>query len=364
MEIKQICEIFGICGSLKEYSAIKTGNINKTYKVTFEEDGAVRDYIVQDINKFVFKDPEHIMSNINGITEHISKKYDADSAEKYVLHFLKTKDGANYFIDEDDRFLRAYRFIPRSVTYDVFDDLKILENAGSAFGKFQMQLADFDASSLYDIIPNFHNTASRFEALERSANADVCGRRDEVADILEFLSKNKEIALSLVSMLSAGELPLRVTHNDTKCNNVLFDFETGEPLAVIDLDTVMPGLTAYDFGDAVRFAANTACEDEADLSAVSLDLDKYEAFTAGFVTQTADAMTEGELETLYLGPIVMTLELTARFLTDYLDGDKYFKCNYEKHNLVRAKCQARLAEDMMQKTEQTKLIIRKYAKQR
>lgn len=362
MEIKQICDIFRIKGELKEYSAIKTGNINKTYKVTYEDNGKTFDYIVQDINKFVFKAPEHIMENIKGVTEHISKKYDEQESEKYVLDFLQTEDGVNFFIDDDDRFLRAYRFIPRSVTYDTFDDLGVLENAGAAFGRFQMQLADFDASSLHEIIPNFHNTASRYEALEASASKDICGRLEEVKELYDALISNKDTATSLVKMLSDGSIPLRVTHNDTKCNNVLFDFETGEPLAVIDLDTVMPGLTAYDFGDAIRFAANTAQEDEPDLSLVGLDLKKYEAFTAGFVKQTSSAMTEQELETLYLGPIVMALELAARFLTDYLDGDKYFKCNYEKHNLVRAKCQAHLAMDMIGKAEITKQIIKKYAK--
>ena len=166
----------------------------------------------------------------------------------------------------------------------------------------------------------------------------------------------------MTQMQMDGILPQRVTHNDTKCNNVLFDENTNEPLAVIDLDTVMPGLTAYDFGDAVRFAANTAKEDEPDISKVSLDLGKYEAFAKGFVSQVAEALTDEEIETLFLGPIVMTIELAARFLSDYLDGSKYFKCDYEKHNLVRTKCQIALAKDMLEKINQTKDIIKKYGK--
>ncbi len=179
--------------------------------------------------------------------------------------------------------------------------------------------------------------------------------------ILLYL-ENEEIATSLVEKLKNGEIPLRVTHNDTKCNNVLFDENTNEPLAVIDLDTVMPGLTAYDFGDAVRFAANTAKEDEPDISKVSLDLGKYEAFAKGFVSQVAETLTDEEIETLFLGPIVMTIELAVRFLSDYLDGSKYFKCDYEKHNLVRTKCQIALAKDMLEKINQTKDIIKKYGK--
>ncbi len=361
MKIEKICEIFGIKGTMTECEAIKTGNINKTYKVTFDENGKKTDYIVQDINKFVFKNPDHIMKNIDAVTSHLADKF-GDESGKYVLDFLKTADGANYFTDDEDRFMRSYKFIPDSVTYDVFDDLKILQDAGMAFGRFQMQLADFDASTLYEIIPNFHNTASRYEALKKAAEKDEYGLKAEVKEELEFLFANEELATSLVKKQSEGIIPLRVTHNDTKCNNVLFDVNTGAPLAVIDLDTVMPGLTAHDFGDAVRFAANTAAEDEKDTSLVGLDLDKYRAFAKGFVSQVSAALTKAELETLYLGPIVMALELSSRFLADYLDGSKYFKCNYEKHNLVRARCQIALAKDMIAKIPETQAIIEEYAK--
>ena len=361
MKIEKICEIFGIKGEMVECTAIKTGNINKTYKVTFEENGKRADYIVQDINKFVFKNPDHIMKNIDAVTSHLAKKF-GDEREKYVLDFLKTSDGANYFIDDEDRFMRAYKFIPDSVTYDVFDDLEILQYAGMAFGRFQMQLADFDASTLYEIIPDFHNTASRYENLKKTAEKDEYGLKSEVSEELAFLFDNEELATSLVTKLNEGAIPLRVTHNDTKCNNVLFDVNTGMPLAVIDLDTVMPGLTAYDFGDAVRFAANKAAEDEADTSIVGVDLDKYAAFAKGFVSEVSGALTKAEIETLYLGPIVMALELSSRFLADYLDGSKYFKCNYEKHNLIRARCQIALAKDMIAKMPETKAIIEEYAK--
>lgn len=361
MNIEKICEIFGIKGTMTDCLTIKTGNINKTYKVTFDDSGVKTDYIVQDINKFVFKDPDHIMKNIDAVTTHLLKKF-GDDSERNVLDFLKTSDGTNYFIDDEDRFMRCYKFIPDSVTYDVFDDPKVLYRAGTAFGRFQMQLADFDASTLYEIIPDFHNTAARYEALKKVALNDEYFLKSEVSEELEFLLANEELAASLVKKLNDGIIPLRVTHNDTKCNNVLFDINTDLPLAVIDLDTVMPGLTAYDFGDAVRFAANTAAEDEADISRVSLDLDKYDAFAGGFVSQVAGALTKAEIETLYLGPIVMALELASRFLADYLDGSRYFKCDYEKHNLVRARCQIALAKDMIKKIPETRAIIERYAK--
>lgn len=361
MKIENICEIFGIKGEMTECIAIKTGNINKTYKVTFLENGEKKEYIVQDINKFVFKNPGNIMQNISLVTKHVAGKYDGN-CERYVLNFLNTSDGKNYFIDDDDRFMRAYHFVPDSLTYDVFDDLSVIEKAGEAFGRFQMQLSDFDASTLYEIIPDFHNTAARYEVLKEKIAKDEYSLKAEVEDEIAFLLENEEIATSLVKKLESGEIPLRVTHNDTKCNNVLFDENTNEPLAVIDLDTVMPGLTAYDFGDAVRFAANTAKEDEPDISKVGLDLKKYEAFAKGFVSQVAETLTKEELETLYLGPIVMTVELAVRFLSDYLDGSKYFKCDYEKHNLVRTRCQIALAKDMLEKTEETKKIIKIYGK--
>lgn len=361
MKIEKICDIFGIKGEMTECVTIKTGNINKTYKVTFDDAGIKTDYIVQDINKFVFKNPDQIMKNIDAVTAHIANKF-GNGCERYVLNFLKTKDGANYFIDDEDRFLRSYKFISDSVTYDVFDDLDVLRRAGEAFGRFQMQLSDFDATTLYEIIPDFHNTASRYEALKQKAQQDPCSLKAEVRQELEFLLENEDMATSLVKRLNDGIIPLRVTHNDTKCNNVLFDVNTDLPLAVIDLDTVMPGLTAYDFGDAVRFAANTAVEDEEDISKVSLDLAKYEAFAEGFVSQVSKALTQAELETLYLGPIVMALELASRFLADYLDGSKYFKCNYEKHNLVRTRCQIALAKDMIKKIPETRAIIERYAK--
>ncbi len=361
MEIKNVCKRFNIEGTLKKIDIIKTGNINGTYKVTFRQDGGDVEYIVQSINTYVFKKPGEIMSNIDKVTTFISNKLTDDDG-RGVLRFMKTSKGDNYFIDSEGKVWRSYRYIPHSVTYDIFEDPEILMRAGAAFGKFQMQLSDFKADELYEIIPNFHNTAARYTKFCETVTFDVYDRASGVRDEIKYLINARDMALGLIDMLNAGRLPLRVTHNDTKCNNVLFDIDTNETLAVIDLDTVMPGLVAYDFGDAVRFAANNAKEDEPDLSLVFLDLEKFRAFTAGFMTAVAHSLTSEEIESMYLGPITMALELAVRFLTDYLDGDKYFKTEYPGHNLVRARCQIQLAKDMIAKIPEMKRIIAEYSK--
>lgn len=360
MELTTVCRKFNIDGRMIDIEIIKTGNINKTFKVTFEHDGAKTEYIVQSINTTVFKKPDEIMSNVDRVTTHIASKLN-DTDGREVLNFLKTSDGKNYFIDEEGNFWRSYFYIPDSVTYDVFDDPDILRRAGAAFGKFQMQLSDFGGDTLYEIIPDFHNTAKRYTTLCESLAVDEYDRAKGVGEEIEFLLSARELGESLVRLQASGELPLRVTHNDTKCNNVLFDTKTGKSLAVIDLDTVMPGLVAYDFGDAVRFAANSSREDEPNTALTSLDLDKFESFSSGFIASVAHSLTKKEIDTMYLGPVVMALELAVRFLTDYIDGDKYFKTDYPGHNLVRTRCQVALAKDMIKKIPQMKEIIGKYS---
>ena len=222
-------------------------------------------------------------------------------------------------------------------------------------------LSDFDATDLYETIPNFHNTRSRIAVFLRHVNEDPCGRADEVEEEIEKIKAFKPLAIRLNELVDSDELPLRVTHNDTKINNVLFDKQTGNAKTVIDLDTVMPGLVAHDFGDAIRFAANTAAEDEKDLSLVSLDMARFEAFAKGFIPEIAHTMTKTEIETLALGALTMTVELAVRFLDDYITGDQYFKTKYRGHNLVRAKCQLRLAEDMLARMDEMNAIVDKIA---
>lgn len=354
-QIKKVCSIFGIPGEFEAFEVVVMGNINNTYKVFYRlEDGSRKTYIVQRVNMYVFRKPRQIMNNIDLITTHIKNKKFADGITdtRRFMHFYHTHNGEkrkNYFVDTDHSFWRISKYIEGSVTYNVCDNLFVLREAGAAFGKFQHNLVDFDAQTLYETIPDFHNTRKRLNDFAVHVSEDSCDRVESVAPEIEYIMSVRERACLLNDMLDAGELPLRVTHNDTKINNVLFDREDNSALVVIDLDTVMPGLVAHDFGDAVRFAANTAAEDEADLSLVSFDLEKYRAFAEGFIPPIKDALTEPEVKTLALGAFTMTLELAERFLDDYITGDNYFKIKYPEHNLVRARCQIALAKDIEKK---------------
>lgn len=361
-KIEKICRKFGIDGEYLSYELLTNGHINTTYKVYFVRRGEVKDYILQRINVYVFKNPEAVMENIVKVTEYIREKIKATgvSAKRYVLHYQPTENGKYYFVDEKDGFWRCARFIDDSVTFNITDNLTVIEEAGKAFGEFQMYLADFPVQDLNIVIPHFHNTVLRYETFENSVRRNDTGRADGVkVEIQKYLSL-KEIATKMYKMQRAGELPLKVTHNDTKCNNVLFDKTTFRHLSVIDLDTVMPGLVGFDFGDAIRFTANTCDEDEKDVSIVKLDMDKFEAFTRGFLSAVGQALSENEKNTLALGAVTMTVECGMRFLTDYLDGDKYFKISREEQNLDRARCQLALAEDMITRIDEMNEVVDKY----
>lgn len=362
MDMKNVCELFSLQGDIKSTEVIKTGNINQTYCVTLTNDGVDKKYIIQRVNTYVFKHPEEVMENIDKVTEHIKTKIDSvvEDSSRLVLHFLHTSDGMNYAYDDEGGFWRGYRYVDDSITYNTSDKLFVLEEAGIGFGRFQKHLSDFDASSLYESIPDFHNTKKRFDTLFAEAEKDEFNRVKDVKAELEYLRSRYDLACSLCTMLDKGELPLRVTHNDTKCNNVLLDVNTDKALAVIDLDTVMPGLTAYDFGDAIRFGANNTIEDDPDCSKVFLDMKKYEAFVSGFIPIIGDSLTENELMTMHLGAYVMTAELVARFMLDYIMGDVYFKIDYPEHNLVRTRNQYKLAVDMESKLDDMQKIVLKY----
>lgn len=342
----ELAGIFCLEGTIEEINVISHGNINTTYDVMMKKDGEFHRFVFQKINIFVFKNPKHIMKNIEQITSHIADKLEAEGKSRdCVMHFAHTATGKNYFLD-DQGFWRISEYVPNTITINSCDDLSKLRSAGKAFGEFQTMLSDFDATKLFETIPNFHNTRSRIAVLMKHVNEDPCGRVDDVKEEIEKIKAFKPLAVRLNELVDSQELPLRVTHNDTKINNVLFDKDTGEAKTVIDLDTVMPGLVAHDFGDAIRFAANTAAEDEPDLSKVSLDMDRFRAFAEGFIPEVRSALTPIEIKTLALGAFVMTLELAVRFLDDYITGDQYFKTLYRDHNLVRTRCQLKLAEDM------------------
>ena len=356
-KILELASVFGIKGELSDFSVISNGNINTTFDVTMTEDGVPKRYVFQKVNIFVFKNPKRIMKNIEKITAHIADKLEADGKSRdCVMHFAHTASGSNYYMDEQS-FWRISEYVPNTVTFNTCDDLDKLRSAGKAFGEFQTMLSDFDATSLFETIPNFHNTRSRIAVFFKHVNEDPCGRAESVKEEIEKIRSFKETAIRLNELVDAQEIPLRVTHNDTKINNVLFDKDTGEAKTVIDLDTVMPGLVAHDFGDAIRFAANTAAEDEPDLSKVSLDIEKFRAFAEGFIPEVSSSLTELEIKTLALGAFTMTAELAVRFLDDYICGDQYFKTLYREHNLVRTRCQIKLAESMLQQMDTMNAIV-------
>ena len=345
-------EQFRIQGKLYSYETITNGNINSTYKVTYRRgDKSLKSYIFQKVNTVVFPAPVEIMQNIDKVTSHISKKY----PREVTLHFHHTGTGENYY-STGEYFWRVMNYVD-SITFNTCDDLAVIASVGEAFGRFQMQRADFDGSQLYETIPDFHNTHKRLEKLFETVKADPVGRVAEAAEEIEYIRSVKEKAEELSLRYSRGEIPARVTHNDTKSNNVLFDRDTKRPIVVIDLDTVMPGMSMYDFGDAVRFIANTAAEDEPDIRKVYFDTGKFRAFSKGFIGQVKGALTDEEIDNLVLASFSITVELAARFLDDYLNGDTYFKINYPDHNLVRTRCQIALAKNIELKEDELNWIV-------
>ena len=359
--IESICRKFQINGEFRGASVVTDGHINTTYKVDFFRHGELKPYILQKVNTYVFKNPVGVMENIISVTEHIRQKIKStgETAKRLVLHYQTTADGACYQTTEDGGFWRSCRYIDESVCFCQAEE-EIMEEAGRAFGEFQRNLADYPVENLNIVIPHFHNTVMRFEALKTAVQNDFARRAKEVEEDIQGYLALEEIATRAYRMQRNGELPLRVTHNDTKCSNVLFDKETRSHLAVIDLDTVMPGLVVFDFGDAIRAGASTGAEDEKDLAKVGLDLKKFELFTKGFMSEVKTITSENERKAMALGAVAMTLECGARFLTDYLDGDKYFRVAYPEHNLVRARNQLKLGSDMVARLSEMEEIVKKY----
>lgn len=352
-KLLEVSRLFRIDYEYLGYETIQMGNVNRTYKVNFLlPEGKPKSFLVQNVNTYAFRNPVGLMDNIDKVTEHIRAKKPGQLA----LHFHHTADRKTYVVDGKN-FWRMTNYVP-SVTFNSTADMNIIRNAGRAFGEFQMDLHDFDIGELTETIPDFHNTRSRYETLKRSIAENKAGRAEEVKAEIDFLLSVEDLACKLTDLHNAGELPLRVTHNDTKINNVLFDPETSDAMVVIDLDTVMPGLMGHDFGDAIRFAANYAEEDCRDLSKVGVNMAVFEAFAQGFLSKTAKTMTQKEVETLALSCFVLTAELATRFLADYLDGDLYFKINAPDHNLVRTRCQIALAKDMLKHMDEMEAMVR------
>ena len=364
VQIREVCEKFNICGEYHSCEVVNSGHINTTYLVKYLRNGELKNYILQRVNTYVFRDPVGVMSNISSVTEFIRAKIKQKqaTAKRNVLHYSKTEEGLFYTFMPDGGFWRCYRYIDDSVCFERTDDLRVIEESGKAFGEFQTYLSDYPVKDLSIVIPHFHHTVRRYAAFRDAVSADEAGRVKALATEIEGYLALEEIATKPYKLQKEGVLPLRVTHNDTKISNVLFDSKTLEHLSVIDLDTVMPGLVAFDFGDAIRIVASTGEEDEQDLENLSVDMSKYEAFTRGFVSVLADALTETEKNTLALGAVAMTVECGIRFLTDYINGDKYFRIHYADQNLARARAHLVLARDMVKHLDEMQAIVDKYGK--
>ncbi|MBP3437536.1 MAG: aminoglycoside phosphotransferase family protein [Clostridia bacterium] len=352
--LKEVGQKFRLQGEIYSYDTITMGNINSTYKVTYmREDKTLKSYLFQKVNTHVFKNPVEIMENIDRVTTYIREKF----PHQITLHFHHTDEGLNYYICEEDVFWRVINYVD-SVTFNSTEDLGVIESTGKAFGQFQTQLSEFNGALLHETIPDFHNTKKRLDTLFAHVSQDACGRVSEVEEEIAYIASKRDIATELSVRFSNGEIPKRVTHNDTKCNNVLFDKKTKEPIVVIDLDTIMPGMAMYDFADAVRFIANTAKEDESDISMVFFDTAKFRAFAKGFIGQTHKSLQPIEISNLVKATFSITIELASRFLDDYITGDKYFRCAYPKHNLVRTRCQLQLAKDIERKWDELEWIVK------
>ena len=361
---RKIIKEFALKGELVNISCISAGNINDTYVAKTICGEGEKEYIFQRVNHFVFENPERVAENVCKVTDHVEAKYREAGLldiRRRVMRYYRRTDGSYFYVSDKGEYWRVLSCVYNAISID-YADVPHLRQAGIAFGEFQNCLSDFPAETLYETIPDFHNTVKRYSDLKKAAEGDKFNRLQDVREEYDYLISMEEQACSLCRMAEEGILPYRVVHNDTKCNNVMFDAVTGEHLAVIDLDTVMSGLVAYDFGDAVRFAANPGGEDNEDLSQVYLDLRYYSAFAEGFVPCIYGKVTNKEIETLPDGVLAITLELAARFLTDYLNGDLYFKCKKPFHNRIRTKAQIKLAQDIFGKMPEMRACLRSITK--
>lgn len=337
------------------------GHINFTYLVHVDMDGTTKRMILQQMNKNIFKNPVGVMENILGVTSHLRKKIieRGGDPERETLNVVPSKDGKPYFVDSEGEYWRVYHYIEGATCYDQVADDEDFYQSGYAFGNFQCLLADYPAETLHETIPQFHDTAKRFADFKRAVQEDVMGRVASVQREIEFALAREADTRVLGDMLAKGELPLRVTHNDTKLNNIMIDDKTRQGICVIDLDTVMPGLSVHDFGDSIRFGASTAAEDETDLDKVSCSMHLLDVYNSGFQKGCQGRLTDAEIEMLPMGAKMMTYECGIRFLADYLEGDHYFQIHRENHNLDRARTQFKLVADMEKKWDEMLKIVRK-----
>lgn len=352
---------FGISGEIVEEGAFGSGHINDTIRVVVKNESGTKSYILQKLNTSIFPDPDVLMNNAVKVTKYLKKKMEerGEDAARGTVHFYQALDGKYYYMDGKDCW-RLEDLIPNTVSHDLATNPEMLEATGYAFGEFLADLDGFPAEELGEVIPNFHNTRVRFQTFEKEVKADKAGRIGTCQKEVAFALQRKELAETLVTQLEKGDIPLRVTHNDTKINNILMDKDTDRPVCIVDLDTIMPGAAAYDFGDSIRFGASNAEEDERDLSKVFMRNDLFEAYTRGYMKAVGSRLSKKEAESLAVGAIVITFETGIRFLGDYLNGDVYFKVARPEHNLDRARTQLALVADMEKKLDWMQETVNKY----
>ena len=359
-EIVEVCRCFNIKGEATQHKVVTGGHINSTNLVSFNENGEIKKYLVQGINTHVFRSPDNLMDNIVSVTQYLKNKISeaGGNPDRETLTFIPAKDGRYYYY-YNGKCWRIYAYVDKAYTVNLIENSTVFENAGRSFGMFQRHLSDYPMKNLHETIKDFHNTPKRLEALRNSVEADVKGRAASVEAEIKFAFDRTEDAKYVLDLHKKGLIPLRVTHNDTKLNNILFDEDTNEGICVIDLDTIMPGLSLYDFGDAIRFGGNTTYEDDENLDNVKISIELFESFARGFLSACAKALTRTEVECLAFSAKLMTFECGVRFLTDYLDGDVYFKTKYPEHNLVRARNQFRLVEEIEKHLPEMNEIVEK-----
>ena len=348
---KSVLEQFRLDAPAVSCERYGCGHINETYLVVTQSG---RRYILQKISNRAFPDVAGLQENIAAVTAHLRAQTDDPYG---ALNLIYTKAGESWHHQGENSDWRVYDFVENSICLQAPESPEDFYQSAIAFGTFQQQLSTFPAETLHETIKNFHNTPDRYRLFRQAVEEDVMGRAAQVQPEIAFALSHEEIGGELTRMLREGALPLRVTHNDTKLNNVMLSRDTRTPLCVIDLDTTMPGLSAYDFGDSIRFGAATAAEDEKDLSKMTMSLDLFRIFTRGFL-RSCPGLTETERQVLPLGALTMTLECGVRFLTDYLAGDHYFGIHYPEHNLDRCRTQFKLVADMEAKMDEMNAIVR------
>lgn len=360
INVLDIIKQFPDFGKINGYKPITDGHINDTYVVEYLlDDGAVAKYLLQRINTNVFKKPVELMENVMGVTAHLRNKIIAVGGDpmRETLTVYPAKDGKNYVMSDDGGCWRLYNFVDDTYSINELTNPEDFRNAALTFGNFQKLLADYPIETLHDTIPNFHNTPSRFNDFKTAVENNFSGRKEECLPEIEFVLAREKDCSVITDLLDSGVMPLKVTHNDTKLNNVLFDKKTNKGICVVDLDTVMPGSSLYDFGDSIRFGANTAAEDEKDLSKVSLSLEYFKAYVDGYLETAGDSLTKEEVDLLPFASKLLTFECGMRFLADFLNGDVYFKTEYPEHNLVRARTQFKLVADIEAKMDEMTAIV-------